>query len=382
MSLRVVVVHERFTEIGGSEHVLEQLASLQPNTRVFAPVVDRSLLGNGLSGVDVSSSGLQRLYRSSGSYAHLLPFLPMAMTSADLSDADVVLTSHHAFANRVRVRPGVPIIGYTHSPARWMWDSTKLAGESGGRLGTTALRGFAATARRGDRAAAQRVDHLVANSQTVADRILRWWGRHATVVHPPVNVDYFQPAPVPREDFFLAAGRLVPYKRVEVAVKAATSLGCRLVVAGQGRALDGLQTIAGPTVEFVGAVSNHDLRDLYRRCSALLFPGEEDFGIVPVEAQACGAPVIATRVGGVTETVRHGITGILVDVDDRRPVEAMADAMRNFDGTTFDNAAIRSNAERFSVERFRCRMNDLLAVRVPGWAATPLARRPVSPVGS
>lgn len=368
MSLRVVVVHERLTEIGGSEHVLTQLASLRENTRVFAPVVDRRLIGDGLSGIDVSSSGLQRFYRSPGSYAHLLPLLPRAMSSADLSDADVVLTSHHAFANRIRVRPGVPIISYTHSPARWMWDSTKLDGEAGGRIGATALRGFAAGARRGDRAAAQRVDHLVANSQTVADRILRWWGRHATVVHPPVNIDFFTPAPVEREDFFLAAGRLVPYKRVELAVRAATALGCRLVVAGRGRTMEALQTIAGPTVEFAGAVSNDELRDLYRRCAALLFPGEEDFGIVPVEAQACGAPVIATRLGGVTETVRDGVTGTLVDLTPTDPVVSLIQAMRAFDPAAFPTDVVRNNAERFSVERFRDRMNQLLSEQVPGWA--------------
>lgn len=368
MSPRIVVVHERFTEIGGSEHVAEQLALLRPNTRVFAPLVDRSVVGERLAGLEVSSSALQHLYRSPGRYAHLLPLLPIAMAGADLSDADLVLTSHHAFANRVRVPDSVPLISYTHSPARWMWDASKLAGESGGRVGTASLRGFAVSARRSDRAAAQRVDLFIANSQTVANRILSWWGRHATVINPPVNVEFYRPAakPMPREDFFLVAGRLVPYKRIEIAVAAANRLGCRLVVAGNGRALASLQAIAGPTVEFVGAVSNAELRGLYRRCRALLFPGEEDFGIVPVEAQACGAPVIATRVGGATESVINGVTGTLVDRGrDDDLVAAFAASMDAFDPTEFDSQAIRTNAERFSTERFRQRMNDLLASRFP-----------------
>ncbi len=369
-----MVVHERFTEIGGSEHVAEQLALLRPNTRVFAPVIDRNVLGEQLSSLDVSSSGLQRLYRSSGRYAHLLPLLPVAMTTADLSDADVVLTSHHAFANRVRVPDGVPLISYTHSPARWMWDSTKLTGEAGGRVGTAALRSFAAAARLSDRTAAHRVNHLVANSQTVANRILAWWGRHATVIHPPVNLDYFTPAPVNREDFFLVAGRLVPYKKAEIAVAAATKLGVRLVVAGQGRASTQLQAMAGPTVEFAGAVSNHELRDLYRRCAALVFPGDEDFGIVPVEAQATGAPVLAAKAGGATETVVDGVTGRLIDIDSQDPVAAFEAAMRTFDPGAFDQNVIRKNAERFSTGRFRQQMNDLLAEQVYGWGESPQAQ--------
>ncbi len=388
MSPRIVVVHERFTEIGGSEHVAEQLAMLRPNTRVFAPLVDRAVIGERMAGVDVSSSALQHLYRSPGQYAHLLPLLPMAMAGADLSDADLVLTSHHAFANRVRVPDGVPLVSYTHSPARWMWDASKLTGESGGRFGAASLRGFAVSARRSDRAAAQRVDLFIANSQTVAGRILSWWGRHATVINPPVDVEFFTPAetathiPAAREDFFLVAGRLVPYKRIEVAVAAANELGCRLVIAGRGRALQSLQASAGPTVEFVGAVSNPDLRGLYRRCRALLFPGEEDFGIVPVEAQACGAPVIASRVGGATESVIDGVTGTLVDIgpgDD--PVTAFARAMESFEPADFDSNQIRANAERFSTDRFRRRMNDLLASRfAESWPDE--SRRPIAAVAS
>lgn len=367
MTSRLVVVHERFTERGGSEQVVEQLTALSPNARVFAPLVDRALLDGGLCHANVSSSPLQHLYRGEGQYAHLLPLLPLAMRTADLSDADVVVVSHHAFANRVRVPDGVPLIGYVHSPARWIWDRSKLRGESGGRAGSAALQAFAVACRSSDRAAANRVDHLIANSRTVANRILHWWGRHAAVIHPPVDVAFHHPAPVAREEFFLVAGRLVPYKRVEVAVAAATRLGQRLVVAGTGRAATELRAMAGPTVEFVGGVSDDELRDLYRRCSALLFPGEEDFGMVPVEAQACGAPVIAAAVGGATETVIDGVTGTLVDVAGDDPVDAFASAMRHFDPSRFDEATIRANAERFSRSRFQGAMHDYLAQRVGSW---------------
>lgn len=363
----MVIVHERFTELGGSERVVEQLAGLNDNSRVYAPVIDEGLVRHELAGVDVSASGLQRLYRKPGQYAHLLPLLPLAMATADVSDADVVVTSHHAFANRVRVPEGVPLISYTHSPARWMWDRRMLQGETGGSLGEAALRSFAMAARSGDRAAANRVDTFVANSQTVADRILRWWGRHAVVIHPPVDVDFFHPAPVATEDFFLIAGRLVPYKKVAVAVTAATALGRRLVVVGQGRSRAALERLAGPTVEFAGAVSNDELRDLYRRCAALVFPGEEDFGIIPVEAQACGAPVIAARVGGATETVVSGQTGLLVDVGRSDPITAFAQAMAGFDPCDFDRQTIRRHAEQFSQDRFRRSVGELLSRKVDGW---------------
>lgn len=366
-STRLVVVHERFTELGGSEQVARHLASLSADSRIFAPIVDEAGLPPALIDHPISTSRLQAVYRRSGGYAHLLPLLPLAMASADLSDADVVVTSHHAFANRVRVPPDVPHISYTHSPARWMWDPSKRRGEVGGRAGALALAAFAAMSRGPDRQAAGRVDVLVANSQAVARRIRRWWGRSSVVIHPPVDTDFFTPAPVDRDDAFLVAGRLVPYKRIDVAVAAANLTGRRLLVAGDGRARADLEAMAGPTVEFLGRVSDVELRDLYRRCSALLFPGDEDFGMIPVEAQACGAPVIATAAGGATETVVDGETGQLIDGRRSRLVAAFAQAMDTHDPTRYRPEPIRANAERFATGRFLDRFDQLLVEQVAGW---------------
>ncbi len=375
MTLRLVVVHERFTELGGSEHVARQLASLSPDSRVFAPIVDRDRFPDDPAERPVTASPLQALYRRPGRYAHLLPLLPLAMSTADLSDADVVVTSHHAFANRIRVPPDIPVISYTHSPARWMWDRAKRRGEAGGLAGTAALTTYAAFARRGDRAAANRVDVLVANSQTVARRIRRWWGRSSVVIHPPVDTELHTPAEAERDDAFLVAGRLVPYKRVEVAIAAANRSGRRLVVAGDGRSRAALEAMAGPTVEFVGAVSDAELRHLYRTCSALLFPGDEDFGMVPVEAQACGMPVIALGAGGATETVVDGRTGVLVPAGRADPVDGFIRAMGDHDPCRYDPAVVRANAERFSAARFRQRFDRLLGEHVTGWS------EPARPVG-
>lgn len=369
---RTVIVHERFTELGGSERVVEQLAALAPGGRVFVPVCDDRVAGVLDLGLPVSSSVLQRLYRGDGAYAHLLPLLPLAFAHADLDDADLVVTSHHAFANRVRPPRHVPVVSYTHSPARWMWDPSMRRGETGGVLGGAALGAFAAAQRRADRAAAERVHTVVANSRAVAERVQRWWGRDAVVVAPPVDTAYYTPDPaVMREDFFLLAGRLVPYKRPDLAAAAAARAGVRLVVAGEGRARAATEAAAAPGTEFVGKVSDEELRDLFRRCRALLFPGEEDFGIVPVEAQACGAPVVALDAGGARDSVVHGVTGLLVAHPGTSAgafVDHFALTLSTFAAQTFDSAVIRAHAEGFSRASFRDRLGAVLAAVSAGAA--------------
>jgi glycosyltransferase involved in cell wall biosynthesis len=356
----VALVHERFTELGGSERVVEALHGIWPEAAIYTPILDRAALPSGLLDADIRTSRLQPLYRGGSRYAHLLPLLPLAMAHFDFSEATTVVTSHHAFANRIRVRPGTTVISYTHTPARWMWDGAMTANEVGGTFGRAALRAFTATQRAPDRRAAQRVDRLIVNSRHVARRVERWWGREAEVVHPPVDVDYFHPDPgVTREDFFLLAGRMVPYKRPELAVAAARAAGVRLVVVGDGRSRAAAEAAAGPGTEFLGAVDGDRLRDLFRRCRALVFPGEEDFGIVPVEAQACGAPVIGLRSGGVLETVIDGVTGVLYQPGQNEET-ALADAFRQFPDSQFEPGLIRKHAEAFSVGRFRAAMSRIV----------------------
>jgi glycosyltransferase involved in cell wall biosynthesis len=356
MTLRVVVVHERFTELGGSELVVRQVARIFDGTRVLAPVVDPRAVPPGLEASILPAPPLQRLYPGGGRYAHLLPLLPTAMRGFRFPDTDLVITSHHAFANRIRPR-GTPALSYTHTPARWLWESQMRRGESGGRPGAVALSTFAASQRRADRLAAHRMDRILVNSSTVQDRVQRWWGRESTVVHPPVDTTFFCPDPnVPREDFLLLAGRLVPYKRPDVAVDVAARLGLKLVVAGDGRSRAALEATAGPNTVFLGRVTDEQLRSLFRRCQALVFPGEEDFGMIPVEAQACGAPVVALDLGGARDTVVHGRSGLLYPERGPGGREGLSEALETLQSMSFDPGAVRASAERFAVEVFERRM--------------------------
>lgn len=357
MTPRVAIVHERFTEYAGSERVVAELLRVWPGADVFAPIADPAALPPGLSASRVRTSQLQKLYRGGPSYAYLLPLLAGAIASFDLSGYDLVVTSHHAFSNRARPPAGTPVLSYTHSPARWIWEPTMRVGEAG-RFGGAALAAFAATQRAPDRRAAARLHTVLANSHGVAGRIRSWWSRTSTVVPPPVDIDFYTPDPsVPREHFFLLAGRLVPYKRPEVAAAAAAAAGVRLVVAGEGRGEAAVRAAGGAAVTMLGRVADDELRRLFRTCRAVLMPGEEDFGIVPVEAQACGAPVIALGRGGALDSVLDGRTGVLYDEAAGEPAGAtLADRLRAFTGNDLDPRVIRRHAESFSPEAFRERL--------------------------
>ncbi|WP_454793681.1 glycosyltransferase [Mycolicibacterium lutetiense] len=369
---RVAIVHERFTEFGGSELVVAEFMKTWSDAQVFVPITEptcrqRMIRTAGRGGVDadtsISGTWLDRIYSATGrkSHAPLLPLMPKAFRGLPLQgDADVVLVSHHAFATQAALATDAPVVAYVHSPARWAWDRTFRDHEMASRAGRLALSALGGLARRGELRAAPRLSHVIANSQAVAARIQDWWGLPSSVVNPPVRIDRFVPEPsVPREDFYLFAGRLVPYKRPDLAIRAAQRAGCRLVVLGDGRFREQLETIAGPETTFLGAASDEVLQDMYRRCRALLMPGVEDFGIVPVEAMACGTPVLALGEGGALDTVLPGVTGehIPPGTDDD-VVDHLASLMRDFSPADYDPRGIADHASTFSPESFRARIAD------------------------
>lgn len=361
---RVCLVHERFTEYAGSERVVEQLAAAWPRAAVLAPVNRPDGLPPGLAS-RLGRGSLDRYVRPGGGYAHLLPVLPAAVRRLPVpGDAEVVVASHHAFATQVVHATSAPVVAYVHTPARWVYDPEMRAGEAGGWGGAAALSVFGLAFRGADRRAARRLRSIVANSREVADRVGRWWDRESAVVHPPVDTGFYTPDPsVPREDFFLMAGRLVPYKQPALAVAAARQAGVRLVVAGDGRARAACESLAGPGITFLGRVDAWTQRDLYRRCAALLMPGVEDFGIVPVEAQACGAPVLAVDAGGALDSVLPGRTGEHVPsahLTGAAAVQVWARALTDVDPARYDAQQVRRHAESFSEDAFRTAMGSVV----------------------
>ena len=373
---RVAIVHERFTEFGGSELVVAEFMKTWPDAQVFAPITEPAcrrqvLRAAGRDGTDpgtrgIGGSWLDRVYAATGrrSHAPFLPLVPPVLRGLRLrDDVDAVLVSHHAFATQSALATDAPVVAYVHSPARWAWDRTFRDQEIASRTGRLALSVLGGLARRGERRAAPRLTHVIANSRAVATRVQDWWGLPSSVVHPPVRIDRFTVAPsIDREDFYLFAGRLVPYKRPDLAIRAAQRAGCRLMILGDGRFRDHLKSIAGPETTFLGAAADDVLQDMYRRCRALLMPGVEDFGIVPVEAMACGTPVLALGAGGALDTVVPGVTGMHVEAGpDELVIEQLAAAMRDFDPADYDPAVVAAKAATFAPAAFRAKVADTVA---------------------
>ncbi len=360
---RVAVVHDWLTIPGGSEDVVIELLELFPHAELFTSVYDPQPWPAIITERPVHASFLNKIPTATRNYPKLLPLMNRAFESFDLSGFDLVLSSSHANAKNVRTPPGTLHVCYCHTPMRYAWEPEFLDGEEIGRATRLMLPPLLGHLRRTDLAGASRPDVFVANSAHVAARIRRFYGREAVVVHAPVDVDHYlgieRRAPAPGEEgFYLVFGRVVPYKRVDLAIAGAALAGRTVKVAGGGRALEAVRASAGPNAELLGRVSDEERDALLAGARALLFPGEEDFGIVPVEAQAAGLPVIAYSVGGAGETVLDGVTGVLFD---RQTPEEVAAAIRRFEALSLDPAAPRENARRFGRARFRDEMAAVIA---------------------
>jgi len=363
--MSVAIVHDWLDTWRGGENVLAEIVRLYPDASLFALVdfLPDAMRAN-LLGKRATTSFLQWLPGARRYFRALLPLFPRAIESLDVSAYGLVISSSHAVAKGARTTIGQVHICYCHTPMRYAWD---LREQYLHPLGlTSGLRGALANRvldrlRDWDRRASARVTHFVANSEFVRDRIGRCYGREAAVIHPPVDVGFFTPvedAPEPAaRDYYVTASRWVPYKRVDLVVAAFRELpDRRLVVAGAGPAAHHVRAAAGPNVEFVGEVPRERLRELLRGARAFVFAAEEDFGILPVEAQACGTPVIAYGRGGSLETVRadgtDAATGMFFSA---QTAGAIVDAVRRSDTalSAIRAAACRANATRFSAERFR-----------------------------
>jgi glycosyltransferase involved in cell wall biosynthesis len=357
-TMKVAIVHYWLVSMRGGEKVVEQLCEMYPQADIFTLVCDPEALSPSIRRHKIITSFIQRIPGAIKNYKRLLPLMPFALEQFDLSEYDLVLSSESGPAKGIIPRPGTMHICYCHTPMRYIWDHYHHYRSESGFLSRAIMPLISPMIRQWDVTTSLRVDAFVANSAHVASRIKRFYNREAVVIHPPVAVDDFA---ISAEigDFYLCAGQLVGYKRIDLAIRAFNELAKPLVVLGEGEQLAALKKIAGPTISFVGRRPFAELKRYLATCRALVFPGEEDFGIVPVEAMASGRPVIAFNRGGVRETVVAGRTGLFFDEQSTDSlVRTIKDFERNEAG--FDPIAIRDHAKRFADAVFRSRMQGFV----------------------
>lgn len=374
--MRLALVHDWLNQRGGAEDVLEAMVALFPGAPIYTSMYWRDGMPQAYRRWDIRTTWMDRL---PGIYRHHQPYLalyPLAFGGVDLSGYDLVLSNKSGFCHGVRTG-AAPHICYCLTPTRYVWD---FEAYSEREMLSSALRGalrlVVALLRRWDYRAAQRVTHFVAISRAVQERIRRHYGRDSLVIYPPVATAAFRPpagegpGQVPGQGYYLIVSRLVPYRRIDLAIQAFNDLRLPLVIAGDGRDRGRLEALAGPTVRLLGRVPGDALPALMAGCRAYVLPGEEDFGIAPVQAQAAGRPVIAYAAGGALDTVIEGQTGAFFHAP--QP-EALAAAVRDFRADMVDPAACRANAERFSGEAFSAQLRGLISGVLGG--AQPAERR-------
>ena len=348
---RIAIVHDYFIQSGGAERVAEALCAVYPEAAVFATVALPDRLTPELREARVHTSWMQRLPGMLRFYRHYFLFYPSAVESLKLENYDVIISSSSGYAKGVRRGRHAVHICYCHTPMRWAWSSASYL-QRRGPIAKAVISTALSHLRNWDSQAAQRPDYYLTNSRSVADRIKDIYHRHAEVIPPPVNVNRFAPS-TDTEDFYLVLSRLIAYKQIDLAVAACTELGRRLIVIGEGPELERLRAMAGPNVKFLGRQPDAVVSDYARRCKALLFPGEEDFGIAPLEINAAGRPVIAFRAGGALETVVEGVSGFFFD----EPASAsLAGAILRCEKQVWNAAAIRAHALRFDERVFAARV--------------------------
>ncbi len=354
--MKVALVHDYLNQDGGAEKVLKILQEIFPEAPIFTLIYDKEKLGHLFKEDKVNFSYIQKLPWGRSKYKWFLLLMPSAIENFDLSDYDLVISSSSAFAKGVVTSPETKHLCYCHTPTRYLWSDTHSYIEelSYNKLIKKFLPYFLARLRLWDRLAADRADHFIANSQAVQKRIKKYYNRDSDLIHPPVETAKFRIADQ-IGNYYLIGGRLVPYKRYDLAVEAFNKLGIPLKIFGEGPELEKLKKIAKENIEFLGKIDDEKLAELYSRCLAFIHPQEEDFGITAVEAMASGRPVIAYAAGGALETVINGVTGKFFD---EQTWEALADAVIRFKPEDYNPTAIREHARKFDVEVFKQKIKD------------------------
>lgn len=359
--MRIALVHEFLNTWGGGEYVLKVFSEIYPEAPIYVINYDKKIVDEFLPGRKIIPSFLQNFPGMPKSFKYWLPFMPRAIESFDLSGYDVVLSDSSAYAKGAITKGKTKHICYLHTPTRYLWSDRESYIKSAPiplpLIGQPIVKLIVKFLQKWDLKAANRADYLIANSKYIAERTRKFYRRNPDeVLFPPVDCSRFK---ISKEigDYFLVVGRQEPYKRTDLAIKAANVLGIKLKVVGGGTKLDALKKIAGPTVEFTGRVSNEELVDLYSKCIAFIFPPLEDAGITPLETMASGRPVIAYDKGGALESVVAGITG---EFFNEQTVESLVEVLKNFDESKYDPQKIRAHAEKFDIRQFQSRVKSVV----------------------
>ncbi len=361
--MKIALIHDWMVSIAGGEQVLLAIHELYPKAPIYTSVYRKEKFPQ-LKNTKVTPSFLQKIPFAKSKHQMFPHLRPLAFENFDLGKYDVVLSSSHAEAKGVITKPETLHICYCHTPTRYYWSGYHeyVRNPRYGVLNPLVklvMPYLINYLRIWDRAAADRVDYFIANSQFVADRIKKYYGREATVIYPPVNVSQFKPAKKIK-DYYFAFGRLIPYKRFDLIVEAFNDLGLPLKIAGAGSELKKLKKMAKKNIEILGYVTDEELKTLYAEAKAFIFPAEEDFGIAPVEAMASGRPVIAYGRGGALETVKPGVTGVFFK---EQTTQCLIDTIRKFDPDVFQSTKIRQHALQFDKAIFQKKIKDFVATK-------------------
>jgi glycosyltransferase involved in cell wall biosynthesis len=355
--MKIAIVHDYLNQYGGAERVVEAFHELYPDAPVYTSIYDEKRMPGIFRRMDIRTSFMQKLPLVMPLFKAYLPLYPLAFESFDLSAYDVILSSSSGFAKGVRKNQGQRHICYCHTPARFLWRyDDYIEREAIPRWLKGGLPYILEPIKKWDLENSRGVDFFIANSQVVAERIRKIYGRESVIINPPVDAEFYTPSNIDR-DYYIVVSRLNPYKRIDIVVEAFNRLDLPLKVIGNGPELNNLRRRARSNIEFLGKVSNEEVAVQLSEARALLFPGEEDFGIVPLEAMACGRPVIAYKAGGARETVLEGESGIFFEP---QTVPALIAAVKRFRFEVFDKIRIRENALKFDKKVFKRRIEEFI----------------------
>ena len=354
--MRLAIVHDWLTDMGGAERLVINFKELYPEAPIYTTIYNPEKLDKELKNIDVRTSFLQNKRKATTNHQKYFPLMPMAFESFDLNEYDIVLSSSTSCAKGVITNPDTMHICYCNSPMRYGWEFYYEYTKNMGKLKKMLVKYLMNYMRIWDVTSANRVDYFIANSENVAKRIWKHYRRESVVIHPAVRTKVFNISEID-EDYFLVMSRLVPYKRIDLAVKAFNELGLPLVVIGGGSELEKLKLMAKDNIKFLGRQPDEVVKEYYAKCRAFIFPGEEDFGITPVEAQASGRPVIAYGKGGALETVVEGKTGLFFN---EQTVESLKDAIIKFQTMKFNKSEIREHAVQFDEEKFKEKIDSFI----------------------